>query len=454
MPTYRQYAPGQKPKGADKGKLHRLKQGGIAPNLDIYEAILKKTHDTYQAINRRRVIDAFIDSGTGLGMGAPFVTKMDVPTRTKLELLAEKVEDGDLTVEMAEALEANDAITADMLNNSALASKPSSDSQYKLFTRGFGKEAEHYKIDPDVWRVISNFNSARASALNGALLTTVQKFGIVSDFSKLMMVGVNLPYYTGKNAFLDLKNSLLSGLYDVRKEESKTGVFFGSLRQMATGVRSQISGEQSDVDRLYGSVGGDRLTQLRTSDQISGRGGLKKVRAKIYRRTTFGKPRSLSVGEQFETALVSMMNFAERVNNVIEQAPRKAAFITTLQNIAAHTNEFSVNKDGSIDGEVPQYAAVRAMNNAMEMGPNYARYGDLAPVLENLFPFASSTMAATYTQMLRLQQAGKTARAGDPRQAKRMAIYGVAALSSLALRYFYMMNAEDDEGPYAAAPED
>lgn len=454
MPFFRQFN-NASPQGAGRwlgvgAPIKKLRGGSIMPVLDVFDAMIDRTHDVYRAVHKHNVETSFIKVATESGVGAPFITR-----------IADNIPDVMEPKEMIDELAANDLIPPDLIADmrDRLASgKWTHDDNVRLWgwfvygqPRFRNQDAKNiiayrredgsvvrYKVDPNVHRVMTFANSQPMAEAAARIWGAI---GTPTAISRMFMVHLNLPYFATKNIVRDLKTAAIKGLQDTTGMEPgivNPGVVAEIPKQWKQMTAAKFGEDQNDLDRLFRQDGGLRATKLKTAQQATGVVS-RRQQAREKRRVFGGKKRIFDhVSEGFETI--------EKINDIIELAPRKAAYNVTLRELSKVTDEFSIDENDNIVGTVPQWARSRAMYNAMEITVNFNRRGQAARYVEPILLFYNAAMQGNNSHIMTMKKA-----ATDKKQLARVianitlsVMAKGVALAAMAQMAFDPEDEEDD----------
>jgi hypothetical protein len=359
MPFLRQFSAAVDQAPIERGQpIRRLKLGSVMPVLDVYDAMIERTQAIYTELTRHNIRKSFVDLAQESGIGGQWVRR-----------LPEKPNNMDNVMEIKQ-----------------------------------GDESSYYRVDPDLYRQIEGHNNPQLAGMQAKLLRMV---GAQTKWSAYFMVAAS-PYFTLRNAPRDIKTTWIKGLHDTTGIEDKQLISPGvSTVSVIKGWAPESMRKQSDVDKLYHRLGGTLETRVRTmaGDSLYGSkfndwmSDISKRR--LFLRDDVDRP----LGDKFVSGMQRMVKGIEALNNTIELAPRRAAFIRTLKMLSETTDQFTLHDDGRIEGEVPQWAWSQAMFNAQEITTNFNRRGEWAAVLDKLFVFYNAAKQGTYSQIMTLAKA-------------------------------------------------
>lgn len=395
MPFFRQLEEGMK--GGSGGKVigvknvhRRLKSGSVMPVLDVYDAIIDRTSDVMSSALRKHAETAFIRQAELSGVSGNWVRKLTA----------------------AEAEQTKDVV--------------------KIQRDG---STYYYKIDPDLKDALT----LSGLQMPEALANMLKKANSITALARKLMVTFNLPYFTPKNFIVDLKSSALRGLRTIDEGQESSALALAGragIRGLGDAIRA-VGGKtpvDTDVERLFKDQGLSKSTRVKSSRS--------KGRSKHEKRRTFLKGKDRTGTQIAADFLSAAAEYAESINDAIELGPRRQAFIQTLELIGRSANSgFSVNKDGSINGTVPEWALNRATSNAMEITTNFNRRGEWQEAIEPLLLFYNANVQGTATMI----DTGKGALTSSSHRKKLAVAVGLAAIAKIAM-FALMADDEDENG--------
>ena len=330
-----------------KSSIMKLKGGSVFPVLDVYDAIVDRTSDVYSEVIRKVSEQNFVRQAELSGVSGDFIRKID----------------------------------DDQVHN------------VKATVTTIVKDGEsyHYIIDPDLKAALNSVSPE----MNPLVAKALAVIGKPTAWARKFMVNFNVPYFTTKNLIRDQKTAAIRGLSDLTGITTTGGIELttGSLKTAGRALKQAmgVPGQQSDVDRYYEMMGGDLQTRVRTSRSRAYSSQQKRrVFLGTKDRTNFQKARDFAfgIGEKMEA-----------VNDAIETAPRKQAFFQTLRALGQTAGAgFSVDAEGRVTGQIPQWALNRAMYNAMEVTTNFNRRGEWQPYIEPVALFYNAAIQGTAGQ--------------------------------------------------------
>jgi len=444
MPLLRVSDDSKSGKGSKGSPFKKLGKGSTKATLDIRDAIIHRMQSVYSDLNQGEIEGAYVDMASTSGVGSPFVTKITNAETvvSKLDSLQGMVNEGLLTTESADLLNADDSVNpTDLVSGRGF---QRGGKGHGIFSRWKDGKQEVYKIDPDVYDVISKVNNPALAEDAGVILEVIS---FPTRVSKYAWVTADIFGFLPKNWFRDMKTATMKGLQDVRPEEKSTGAFWKMQKEYVKGAGQLLGRGDSDIDKLWHRIGLTRQTRLKTSEQAKRKGVIARARHRKFRRKTFGKNVKRRKRDMVTDALVRTLDTVEAINSAIELAPRKAAAFQTLINIQESVGGFKINvKDGSITGKIPRWAETRALNNGLEATVNFSRHGEWAAGLDIVLPFFNAGVQGTTSQIMTMDNAITKARAGDRRHLNRILANVAVGMAGQAAALVYMMNKEDEDG--------
>jgi len=377
--------------------IRKMKGGHVLPVLNVYDALVDRTADVMSEVVRKASESNFLKFVEVSGVSGDFVRK--------------------LTKEEAEGV---DGVTTIERNG----------TKY------------YYKIDPDLKDALTQLGP-QLSPVMASILGWV---GAPTDWAKKFLVTYNVPFFMPKNYMRDLKTTALRGLQDLTGIEGADTTYL-TARAAKRGTEDMmraVTGNTktaSDVDKLYKLLGLERQTRVKTSRSKSRSKGQ-------VRRTFLGKKDRTGLEAAADWA-VNTAEYLENVNDAVELGPRREAFLMTLQLLGqTEGSGFSVDENGKVTGEVPQWALTRAGSNALEVTTNFNRRGQWQPYLEPLFMFFNAAVQGTAGMGMTASKAIEDIKTGGGKgHARRFAIMAAMAATAKIAQYSMMaaMPAGDDD---------
>lgn len=465
----------------------RLKTGGVAPVLDVFEAMVQKARETYAAIANFKIQESTINLAILSGAGSPFVVKVDPKFAVKAfpirRILRDLVKKGVISKEWAKFIR----IAEKIYSGEELTEREKKivDDYYSFKGRGFdwsnpignlkadgvprvsefiklyypnrrinrktnivplerAGKLEYYRIDPEL------LNTLRYSSPKFGQLTTIilGKLGRITDFIKGNMVKYNPFYYGPKNLLRDYKTFSIKWLQESDEKDltatdallTPSILYAKKFEKEIEDLAKRIKGEyeESDVDRIYRRFGG--LTHTKIGRSMT---DPQRMKTQSYLRRVIGKSRDISSTKSIKDSARWVGSQIEAFNNVVELLPRRIAFEQTLRKLQDRGG-YTLNEDGSISGEVPLWVISQALNNSLETTTNFNRRGSLAYLLEPIFIFYNANIQGTVSQVLTIRKA-----ISSKSHAKRLAYNLALAMASraayVATLYFMFGGKDDDE---------